>query len=202
MMYKLYIKTHLTTGLKYLGYTCQDPLTYKGSGKYWKLHLSKHGNDVKTEILHETPDKNEIKRLGIHYSTLWNIVSSNEWANLKLEEGDGGGFGRPKGQGDPRSPEGKAINALMSSLKNKGRKKPEGFGEAVGKRRLGTIHSELSKQNMKAAWNEDRKVAQAERRRIQNNKLPLLTCPHCGKQSKNKGNMNRYHFANCSKCLH
>ena len=26
---------------------------------------------------------------------------------------------------------------------------------------------------------------------------PMLTCPHCGKESKNKGNMNRYHFDNC-----
>ena len=26
---------------------------------------------------------------------------------------------------------------------------------------------------------------------------PILTCPHCGKESKNKGNMNRYHFDKC-----
>lgn len=27
--------------------------------------------------------------------------------------------------------------------------------------------------------------------------LPLITCPHCHKQSQNQGNMNRYHFDNC-----
>lgn len=29
----------------------------------------------------------------------------------------------------------------------------------------------------------------------------LLTCPHCDKQSKNKGNMGRYHFDNCKSKL-
>lgn len=34
-----------------------------------------------------------------------------------------------------------------------------------------------------------------------NKNLPILTCPHCGLESKNRGNMNRYHFDNCKlKC--
>lgn len=230
MTYKLYIKTHTKTGLKYLGYTRQNPLTYKGSGKYWKLHLTKHGNDVETEILHETSDKKEINRLGIHYSTLWNIVASPEWANLKEEAGDGGAIpqkpewnakrsaalkGRKfseehkanlskanTGRKDTRSPETKAQAAIKASAKLKGRKKPEGFSGAVSKRKLGTKHSEETLHKMKTAWTAERKAAQAERRQIQNENAPLLVCPHCGKQSKNKGNMNRYHFDNCTKCLH
>lgn len=86
----LYVKTHRKTGLKYLGQTKQDPYEYHGSGVYWKLHLNKHGYDYNTEVLHECQDKNELKRLGLHYSKLWNVVESKEWANLKEEQGDGG----------------------------------------------------------------------------------------------------------------
>jgi len=89
-IYKLYVKTHTNTGMKYLGYTKQDPYTYKGSGKYWNLHLEKHGNDVWTNVIFQTDLKNEIKQMGMYYSILWNVVESDEWANLKSEEGDGG----------------------------------------------------------------------------------------------------------------
>lgn len=87
----LYVKTHNKTGLKYLGKTVsKDPHKYTGSGKYWKLHLEKHGYDYNTEILLETNDKQELKETGLFFSKLWNIVNSDEWANLKPEEGDGG----------------------------------------------------------------------------------------------------------------
>lgn len=90
-MYYLYVKTHSITGLKYLGYTSStDPFKYKGSGKYWKLHLAKHGNNITTEILIETTDKDKIKDAGIYYSNLWNVVESDIWANLKIEIADGG----------------------------------------------------------------------------------------------------------------
>jgi len=86
----LYLKTHNKTGLKYLGKTVQDPTKYKGSGKRWNNHIKKHGYDVTTEILFESVDASEIKDKGVYYSNLWNIVESNEFANLKIEEGDGG----------------------------------------------------------------------------------------------------------------
>ena len=87
----LYVKTHNKTGLKYLGQTtAKDPHKYPGSGVYWKLHLEKHGYDYTTEIISECQTKDEIKELGIYYSNLWNIVESDEWANLKIEQGDGG----------------------------------------------------------------------------------------------------------------
>ena len=95
-MIYLYVKTHRITGLKYLGKTKRDPMKYKGSGIWWTNHLNKYGNNVSTEILLETDDHAEIKRMGIYYSELWNIVKSKEWANLKPEEGDGGNMG-PEG---------------------------------------------------------------------------------------------------------
>jgi hypothetical protein len=86
----LYKKTHQETGLKYLGKTVQDPYKYKGSGTKWLNHIKKHGYNVETEILKECMSNEEIKYWGMHYSILWNVVLSNEWANLKPESGDGG----------------------------------------------------------------------------------------------------------------
>jgi hypothetical protein len=86
----LYKKTHNQTGLKYLGKTKkQDPHKYRGSGKYWQLHIKKHGYDVTTEILKECKLEEEIKYWGEYYSKLWNVVDDRSWANLKPESGDG-----------------------------------------------------------------------------------------------------------------
>lgn len=90
--YYLYIKTHNKTGLKYLGQTSKDPFTYKGSGKYWLAHIKKHGYDVSTEILLNTNDKLELMNAGIKYSIEYDVVQSNEWANLIEERGPGGSF--------------------------------------------------------------------------------------------------------------
>lgn len=86
----LYVKTHQKTGLKYLGMTTRDPYQYKGSGVWWWRHLSKYGYEHDTEVLHECQSKDKIKELGIYYSRLWNVVESDDWANLKEETGDGG----------------------------------------------------------------------------------------------------------------
>lgn len=90
MIIYLYVKTHNKTGLKYLGKTtANDPHAYPGSGLIWKGHLKKHGRDYSTEILLETEDPAELKKTGQYYSNLWNVVESDEWANLQPEEGQG-----------------------------------------------------------------------------------------------------------------
>jgi hypothetical protein len=87
----LYLKTHNITGLKYLGKTVQDPFKYCGSGKYWLRHIDKHSYDVTTEIIFQTDDKEEFKKVALEYSKKWNIVESKGFANLIPENGDGGG---------------------------------------------------------------------------------------------------------------
>lgn len=90
-MIYLYVKTHNVTGLKYLGQTTsKDPHKYPGSGKYWKLHLKKHGLNFSTEILRECSSKEEVQHWGQYYSNLWDVVNDPSWANLKPEIGDGG----------------------------------------------------------------------------------------------------------------
>ncbi len=93
--YFLYVKTHNTTGLKYLGYTTRDPETYSGSGTYWKRHLKVHGRNLTTEIIGTYSSHQELKEAGVYYSQLFGVETSEEWANLKTEQGQGGG--RPSG---------------------------------------------------------------------------------------------------------
>jgi len=87
------IKTHTATGLKYLCYTKSEGeyySNYKGSGKYWKNHLKKHGSGITTELIFECETKEEFKKYATKKSIEFNVVKSTEWANLKIEEGDGG----------------------------------------------------------------------------------------------------------------
>ncbi len=87
----LYKKTHKDTGLQYLGKTISsDPYSYPGSGVYWTQHLALYGNNVETEILRECQSVDELKEWGKYYSKLWNVVESNQWANLIEEAGPGG----------------------------------------------------------------------------------------------------------------
>ena len=91
MVIYIYVKTHLDTGLKYLGKTNNpNPHTYKGSGLRWMRHIEKHGYNVKTEILRECYTNDEVREWGLYYSNLLNVVESDEWANIKPESGNGG----------------------------------------------------------------------------------------------------------------
>lgn len=89
----LYIKTHLDTGLKYFGKTTlQDPHKYKGSGKKWRNHIRKHGYNVSTEIIGYYANEEECRLAALIFSQENNIVESNEWANLAVENGTDGGL--------------------------------------------------------------------------------------------------------------
>jgi hypothetical protein len=93
MSHKLMVKTHGVTGLKYLCYTRKSGVKYDeyvGSGVLWKRHIKTHGKNVTTELIFESNDLAEFKRIAIARSIEYDVVNSESWANLKLEEGDGG----------------------------------------------------------------------------------------------------------------
>lgn len=153
-MYYLYVKTHVKTGLKYLGQTSKDPYTYLGSGKRWLNHLRKHGNDITTEILLETTDINQIKEQGIYYSRLWNIVEDSRWANLTEEQGTGGAINKGRShtlesiEKIRQAKIGKSFSEehrrnLSKSHKGKNTKEDNGF--------YGRSHSDESKMKMSAS---------------------------------------------------
>jgi hypothetical protein len=90
----LMIKTHTITNLKYLCKKSTNKKTecfsYLGSGVYWKKHLKIHGNHITTEIIDECETKEELIQKGMFWSEKFNVVESEEWANLIPERGDGG----------------------------------------------------------------------------------------------------------------
>jgi hypothetical protein len=90
----LLVKEHAYTGLKYLCKRVASSFSecekYKGSGTYWRKHLKKHGNNVKTTCLFVTEDKEEFRKVAKSYSLIFNVANSNNWANLCDEEGQGG----------------------------------------------------------------------------------------------------------------
>lgn len=89
--YRLLVKTHNKTGLRYLCQTSKDDyVKYPGSGMYWKRHLDTHGKDFSTEAIGEYNTLEELSENGIIYSNEWNIVESVEWANLIVESEQGG----------------------------------------------------------------------------------------------------------------
>jgi len=85
----LYIKQHSVTKKKYFGKTSKtDPIKYLGSGTYWLRHIKKHGKQfVETlwvsDIYHDT----SIVDIALHFSSENDIVGSDEWANLQVENG-------------------------------------------------------------------------------------------------------------------
>jgi hypothetical protein len=90
-MHKLLIKTHNVTGLKYLCYTQRENHNnYNGSGKYWRDHLKKHGKNISTELIFQSEDYSEFVKKAIEFSDKFNVVESEEWANLIIERGEGG----------------------------------------------------------------------------------------------------------------
>lgn len=97
----LYVKTHNQTGLKYLGKTKKDPFKYRGSGKDWIAHIKKYGYNVTTIVIKECITNTELSYWGRHYSKLWNVVSSNEWANRIPETGGGCRTGHNIGVNNP-----------------------------------------------------------------------------------------------------
>lgn len=206
-IYYLYVKTHNITGLKYLGQTSSNnPSVYKGSGKYWRAHLNVHGFNIKTEILRECATKEEVKYWGKHFSTLWNIVSSNEWANLAVENGYGGAT-RNGMKNKPRSLESRAktvranigrIHSFESRMKNR----ESNLGENNGM--FGKSHSSSAKQKMsefrigKPNVNKGKVLTVEDRKRISEGckLVSKINCKYCGLASS-PGNHSKWHGNNC-----
>lgn len=88
----LYVKQHNITDMKYFGKTTKnDPIKYKGSGKYWLRHLRKYGNNVSTIWCHLFFDKDNLVKFAEHFSKQNDIEYSTEWANIIPENGINGG---------------------------------------------------------------------------------------------------------------
>lgn len=179
-MIYLYVKTHNVTGMKYLGKTTSnDPYKYMGSGLVWKRHIAKYGRDISTTILLATKDKKEIKETGIFFSKLWNIIESEDWANLTEEQGQGGKIRI----GWKHTEETKRKMSLRAKVRKS--------------TRIGILHTEETKRKISQTksgkkWSPEVR----ERMVISHANRESLTCPHCGTTAK-VNTAKQWHFDNC-----
>jgi hypothetical protein len=205
-MTTLYIKTHLNTGLKYFGKTIKkDIQKYKGSGKYWTNHIKTHGYNVKTEILFQSENLEDVKNIALKFSKDNDIVYSTHWANLTEENGLDGGAHRT---GHKNSEE----HRLAISKSNKGRKHSDEVnklkarhGEDNGMH--GKTHSEETRKKISDNRGDASgvnngmhgKTHSEETRKKLSDKAkqrPKITCPHCG-LTGSISNIKGYHMDNC-----
>lgn len=145
MIIFVYVKTHRTTGLKYFGKTCKrDPHKYTGSGKYWKRHLRKHGNNYDTDVIGEFTSEVMCKEFCLKFSRENDIVNSPDWANLQEENGVDGA---PVGLAGHEFTEEQKLK-ISESSKRKWQNKE--FREKVTK-------------SQSLAWTTERRLRQSER---------------------------------------
>lgn len=158
----LYIKKHSITGLKYFGKTQNDPYKYNGSGKYWCSHIKKHKKEFVETVWVSEPytDAELIKKDALEFSIENNIVDSNEWANLMLEDGGSGGVQSEKTrQKISKTLTGRKIGSFSDSHRQKirealtGKKRPEFSKE--WKAKLGEKSKGRKSANKgKTVWND------------------------------------------------
>jgi hypothetical protein len=162
----LLVMSHNVTGLKYFCKTSdlRNIYNYKGSGLYWTKHLAKHGKDITVGVMGFYTDYQRCRDVALKFSQENDIVNSDAWANLVLENGTDGALngsdnpfygkkhtpemiehirqqkiGKSVNKGAYRSPENRAK--ISASLK--GRKNP-----AVSKALTGRKLSEETKQKL------------------------------------------------------
>ena len=172
--YYILLKEHNTTGLKYL---CRHVTkyehycyTYKGSGIYWKRHLAKHGEDFSTTILAACDTEQESIEVGLHYSNLWNVAESKEFANLVPEAGQGG-----------------------ADVAKHRKKIGARFGYEQEPNRYVGEDNYAKRPEVRA------KISAALKGRVSPTKgwkYPETVCPHCRLVGSGPG-MTRYHFGKC-----
>lgn len=142
--FKLMIKTHDITGLKYLCKTIRDDWnSYPGSGTAWKKHLQENGKHFTTELLYETSDLETFKDIAAKKSKEFDVVNSKLWANKIPETGEDAG--RPSGW--KMSDEQK--HAISRS--RTGRKHSIETRAAIGSKHRGKIVTEETRAKMKIA---------------------------------------------------
>lgn len=187
----LYIKKHNKTGKMYFGKTkhSSSVTTYTGSGKYWKRHLAKHGEDISTIwVSEEFTSKELINDFAELFSSMFGIVESKDWANLKEETGTDGGFALFGDNNPARRPEVK--KKISEALKGHPGHTNTGF--------LGRTHTEESRNKIRAAHTGVAKSDEfRENLRVKSLARPSYNCIHCGRSIKS--NVIRVHETACER---
>lgn len=187
----LIVKQHNKTGKLYFHKTTRLNLveTYSGSGKYWKKHLKKHGNDWTNIWISDVfNNKDDLTEFALFFSEFFDVVKSREWANEIPENGLDGGE-------NPYSHSTQAKAKRIKTLK-----------ENNIRWSLSPEAKQKHRDVMTAYWNSPKGLEKRAKEFIligppkppswflNNNRK--YQCPHCPK-SGDLRNMKRWHFNNC-----
>jgi hypothetical protein len=159
-MIYLYVKRHSKTKLKYFGKTTRDPYKYLGSGLYWCNHINAHGKDfIETLQVWEFDSQDDCTAFALSYSKENNIIESDEWANLKDEDGLAGwGIGNKHNKGRKLTEETKTkISESHKGLRYlKGRKQSDQHIDkrTMSRLKAGYKHSNSTKHKIQKARGE------------------------------------------------
>lgn len=85
----LYVKRHQKTGKMYFGKTQKTNIeSYSGSGVYWLKHIKKHGKEFieNVWISEAFTDEEDLIEFATFFSEEFDIVNSENWANLQEEK--------------------------------------------------------------------------------------------------------------------
>lgn len=174
----LYVKQHADTGLLYFGKTTRSDVdAYLGSGTRWKRHISKHGKDGVKTVWSSEPftDESLLVDFAQLFSEHFDIVNSDKWANLVVENGVAGGALRTGAILSETTKQKLRIKALGRTASNDTKKK-------MSDARLGRPQTERQRMAMRE-YNLNRH-------------LPSVMCPHCSKVGSYVA-MHRWHFDSC-----
>jgi hypothetical protein len=124
MIIHLCVKICTHCGLKYFCKTTQsNPYQYRGSGDRWLRHINKYGRKlVDTIELYSFDNQVEATKFALSFSEKHNIVESNEWANLVVENADNGPGGK---KGVKHTEEQKQARSQRMTGKVRGPYKPK-----------------------------------------------------------------------------
>jgi len=206
----IYIKKCGHCDLKYFGMTTKlDPIKYKGSGTFWMSHLKKHKcrDKVITLFYRRFTDQRKCVRFSILFSKIANIVNSDKWANLIIEDGLNNGVSSPNITPDIRK---RMSESHFGSKHTEERKK--NISESLAGKSKSPEHcrkNSESQRNRKDSPDRGRKISEANKGRKTSDewrhnlslalkgKIKSKTiCPHCQKEGAS-GIMKRWHFDNC-----
>lgn len=203
----LYIKRHKLTGLRYFGKTTKSLNVllnkYKGGGLRWARHIDKHGRDfVVTDWYRLFTDKDDCTEFALFFSEVENIVESDQWANIKPEDGLMGGNVKgylqgktPWNKGKKQSKEHIAKRTGPQSEETKFKRSQSMLGKNTGKQSLDHVEKRISALRGKKQ-SEELIIKRTSGRKGKHQ--PKIICPQCG-QTGGLSLMKRWHFSNCKK---
>jgi len=147
MKVSLYVKCQPKNGVQYFGKTISENVcSYSGSGVVWKdIHKKYNIKDVETMIVGEF-DENDpmLVEYALGFSAANNIVESNEWANLMVENGLDGG---PRNFGNKHAKGYKHTNEAKEKITNAGKRPCSDITkDKIGKANKGNFHSDETKK--------------------------------------------------------